>query len=232
MQTRAMNWRISQADSRRHYLEKFDAAEADAYDSSVGALSDDDEAAYRSDLAQVCRFGPGQRVLDAGAGGGALCKVLRGFEDLAIAALEPAPAMLAKLRGKPELRGVETVQGFCDHLEDRRHFPAGAFDVIVSRQLANGLYDPLAAFGNWRHWLKPGGTLAVIDGLYGRTSWAGRWQEEVDVLPLSACQTTATVPYLLEVAGFRVEGVQWMQAVNARPSTRTTRYVVRAARAD
>jgi len=227
-----MNWRISQADSRRHYLEKFDSAEADAYDTSVGALSDDDEAAYRSDLAQVCRFGPGQRVLDAGAGGGALCKVLCGFEDLAIAALEPAPAMLAKLRGKPALRGIETVQGFCDHADDRCHFPAGAFDIIVSRQLANGLYDPLTAFRNWHHWLKPGGTLAVIEGLYGRTSWTGRWEEEVDTLPLSACQTTATVPYLLEEAGFRVEAVEWMQAVNARPTTRTTRYVVRAARTD
>jgi hypothetical protein len=102
----------------------------------------------------------------------------------------------------------------------------------VSRQLANGLYDPLAAFCNWRYWLKPGGSLAVIDGLYGRTAWTGRWEEEVDVLPLSACQTAATVPYLLEVAGFRVEGVQWMQAVNARPSTRATRYVVHAVRSE
>lgn len=232
MQTRAMNWRISQADSRRRYLEKFDTAEVDSYDSSVGALSEDDEAAYRSDLAKVCRFGPGQRVLDAGAGGGALCKVLRGFEDLAITALEPAPAMLARLRAKPELRDVETVQGFCDHADDHRHFAAGAFDAIVSRQLANGLYDPLAAFRNWRHWLKPDGTVAVIDGLYGRTSWTGRWEEEVDVLPLSACQTTATVPYLLEAAGFRIAGIEWMHAVNARPSTRATRYVVGAVRRD
>jgi hypothetical protein len=96
----------------------------------------------------------------------------------------------------------------------------------VSRQLVNGRFDPLTAFGNWHHWLSPGGVVVVIEGLYGRSAWTGIWQEEVDVLPLSACQGTATVPYLLEVAGFRVEAVQLMDAVNRRPCTRTPRYVV------
>ena len=49
---------------------------------------------------------------------------------------------------------------------------------------------------------------------------------EVDVLPLSATQSTASVAYLLEAAGFKVEAVRWMDAVNALPSTRTARYVV------
>jgi hypothetical protein len=34
------------------------------------------------------------------------------------------------------------------------------------------------------------------------------------------------VPYLLEAAGFKVEAVRWMDAVNAMPATRTARYVV------
>jgi hypothetical protein len=33
-----MNWRGSQADSRSRYLGKFDAAEADRYDASVGVV--------------------------------------------------------------------------------------------------------------------------------------------------------------------------------------------------
>ena len=65
-----------------------------------------------------------------------------------------------------------------------------------------------------------------MDGLYGRDGWAGQWQAEVDVLPLSACQTTALTPYLLEVAGFRIDAVQLMHATNARPCTKTPRYVV------
>lgn len=45
-------------------------------------------------------------------------------------------------------------------------------------------------------------------------------------VPLSACQSTAAVPYLLEVDCFRVEAVRMMEAVNALPSTRTRRYVI------
>jgi SAM-dependent methyltransferase len=231
MQTPRMTWRISQAESRRRYLEKFDAAEVEAYDALVATLSAEDVEAYRADLASVFAFHQdGLRILDAGAGSGALSQVLCGLTGLQITALEPSPAMLARLHARRELEGVRTVEGFCDHLDDRRHFPGGAFDAIFSRQLANGLYDPLAAFRNWHHWLKPSGAVVLVDGLYGRSAWTGRWEEEIDVLPLSACQTTATVPYLLEMAGFRIDRVQLMQATNARPSTRTSRYLVRATR--
>ena len=90
-----------------------------------------------------------------------------------------------------------------------------------SRQLMNVLYDPLAAFANWHCWLKPAGVVLVIDGLYERAAWSGTWAEEVDVLPVAACQSTALVPYLLEQSGFSVEAVRMMDAVNRRPSTRT-----------
>ena len=96
----------------------------------------------------------------------------------------------------------------------------------MSRQLVNGLYDPLAAFRNWRHWLKPGGAVVVIEGLYGRSAWSGIWAEEVDQLPMSACQSTAMIPYLLEQAGFHVETSSLMETVNARPTTATARYAV------
>jgi SAM-dependent methyltransferase len=221
-----MEWRGSQADSRNRYLTKFDAAEADRYDGSVGHLSREDEDAYLSDLGRVAQFREGAAVLDVGAGTGTLCRILSRLRGLSITALEPAPAMLAKLTSKAELQRVTTVEGFCDTAGDRHHFDAAQFDAIVSRQLVNGLFDPLTAFGNWHHWLSPGGVVVVIEGLYGRSAWTGIWQEEVDVLPLSACQGTATVPYLLEVAGFRVEAVQLMDAVNRRPCTRTPRYVV------
>ena len=124
------------------------------------------------------------------------------------------------------MQGVVTVEGFCDNIGDRHHFNAAQFGAIVSRQLVNGLFDPLTAFRNWHYWLSPDGAVVVIDGVYGRSSWTGIWQEDVDVLPLSSCQSTALAPYLLEIAGFRIETVRWMEAVNKLPSTRTQRYVV------
>ena len=96
----------------------------------------------------------------------------------------------------------------------------------MSRQVVNGLFDPLLAFRHWHRWLKPAGTVVVIDGLYGRDGWAGRWEEEVDALPLSASQSMASTPYLLEACGFRIAAVERMTTVNALPTTRTPRYVV------
>jgi SAM-dependent methyltransferase len=228
--TEAQTWRITRAQSRARYLAKFDAAGAADYHAAVGTLSEEDEQAYQADLVRLLALVPGSEVLDAGAGTGALTTVLTRLPGVTVTALEPAPAMLAILRGHPRLRGVKTVEGFCDAAEDRSLFPQARFDAIVSRQLVNGLYDPLGAFANWSHWLRPGGAVLVIEGIYGRDAWIGAWSEEVDVLPLSATQSRATVPYLLEVAGFRVEAVRWLDTVNRRPATRTPRYAVLARR--
>jgi len=219
-----MSWRVSQDAHRARSLRKYDAAEVEGYESLVGSLSPEDEAAHRSDLERIVALRPGMAVLDAGAGTGTLCALLAKCEGLALTALEPAPAMLAKLRGKAGLEGVRTVEGFCDAAGDRGHFGEAEFDVVLSRQLGNVLFDPLAAFRNWHHWLVPGGSAVVIDGTYGRDSWSGKWEEEIDALPLSAHQSLALVPYLLEQAGFEIESVGPMTAVNARPSTRTPRY--------
>lgn len=221
-----MEWRISRAESRRRYRAKFDAAEAAEYDAFVGRLPPDAEAAYAAELSAHVGLKAGDDVLDAGAGTGTMTAILARTPGLRIVALEPAPAMLDVLRAKPELRDVTAVEGFCDAPEDRALFPAARFDAIVSRQLLNGLFDPLEAFANWFHWLKPGGVVAAIDGYYGRTAWGGKWAEEVDVLPLSAQQSLALAPYLLERAGFAVERAALTEAVNASPATKTTRYLV------
>lgn len=221
-----MSWRITQAEARARYLARVDAAEAAHYHSLVGTLDTADQDAYLGDLARVVRWQAGESLLEAGAGTGALTAVLQSISGVTVTALEPAPAMLDLLRSDHRLRHVATVQGFCDSEDDRRLFDAHCFDAIVSRQLVNGLFDPLAAFANWHHWLKPGGAVVAIDGIYGRDAWTGAWREDVDVLPLSSSQGLAALPYLLEVAGFRVEVVRWMDAVNRRPNTRTPRYVV------
>lgn len=222
-----MNWKIDRTAVRERYVAKYDSSEAAAYDAYVGTLSQADEAAYRADLQQVFPFFSGMQVLDAGAGSGTLSQILlQAAEELTLTALEPSPAMLGLLRSKPSLKSVNCVQGFCDAPEDRVHFTEAKFDLIASRQLVNGLSDPIVAFENWFYWLKAGGSVIVIDGFYGRSAWTEMFEEEVDLLPLSACQSMATVPYLLEKVGFRIQSVNLMAETNKMPATRTTRYAV------
>jgi ubiquinone/menaquinone biosynthesis C-methylase UbiE len=220
-----VNWRGTQAESRQRYLNKFDAAEVERYENWIRQLTPDDERACLQDIAAGFHFQPGMSVLDVGAGTGAMCQTLLHIPQLQLTALEPAPAMIAVLKSKPQLSSVR-VQGFCDAPSDREHFAAATFDAVVSRQLMNGLFDPMAAIRNWICWLKPQGTVIAIDGFYDRSAWTGPWAEEVDVLPMSACRSMAMAAYLMEHAGLTVTSVSMMEATNARPSTRTPRYVV------
>lgn len=227
-----MNWQQNRAAARGRTARRYDAAEADRYGrmQGLGWLTAAEQDAYLADLQRVVEFRPGARVLDVGAGTGVCCSLLRRLPALELTALEPSPAMLAILAARPELAGVATVAGSCDEPDDRSHFAGGRFDFIVGRQVLNGLFDPLRAFGHWRHWLTPGGVVVMIEGLYGRDAWCGDWAEEVDALPLASTQSLATVPYLLEAGGFAIAAVERMTAVNALPTTRTPRYVVVASK--
>lgn len=220
-----MTWRISRAESRRRYLTKFDEAESLSYEALAGCISAEEAQAYLQDLQPVLADRKPAAVLDVGAGTGGICQILAGLPNLAITALEPSPAMLAVLQSKPELSAVRTVQGFCDSPDDLGLFVPEQFDLIISRQVINGLYDPLTAFKNWYQWLDAEGKVVVIDGLYGRAAWTGIWEEEVDVLPVSACQNTAMIPYLLELAGFEVRDVRMMERVNGHIRTKTRRFL-------
>ncbi|WP_345685889.1 class I SAM-dependent methyltransferase [Novipirellula caenicola] len=223
-----MTYRGTQQESRERYLATYDAEEASRYDAWGAGMTSADHDACVADLKRCIALSDNMAVLDAGSGTGALCLALVRIAGLRITALEPCSAMNALLELRPELRCVTTVQGFCDHADDRQHFDAESFDLIASRQLANCLFDPLAAFRNWYSWLRPGGAVVVMDGLFDRHDWSGTWDGVVDTLPLSACRTTATVPYLLENTGFRIDFVGLMDHTNALPSTRTQRYMVAA----
>ncbi len=226
-----MTYRCTQQESRERYLLNYDAEGASRYNEWIDSMTPVDHDACVADLQRHVNFSDNMSVLDAGSGTGGLCLALTRIPGLRITALEPSMAMNDLLLARPELNSVSTVRGFCDHPDDQAHFESETFDLIASRQLANCLYDPLAAFRNWYYWLKECGMVVVMDGLFDRNAWTGAWDGFVDTLPLSACQTTATVPYLLEQTGFQINYAGRMEHTNALASTRTQRYMVVATKA-
>lgn len=225
-----LSFRDTQSKSRERYLAMYDIVEAAKYNAWVDTMLDADHDACVADLKRCVKFRGKMSVLDAGSGTGALCLALVRIPGLKLTALEPSLPMIELLAARPELSGVNTVQGFCDHAADASLFEARTFHLIASRLLVNNLFDPLAAFRNWNRWLRPGGLVVVMDGLFGRGDWKGEWNGFVDQLPLSACGTTAAVPYLLEQSDFHVEHVGLMEHTNALPATRTKRYIVVASK--
>lgn len=225
-----MAYRVTQEESRRRYLSEYDALGAAKYDAWIQTLGSPEHDACLADLRECAIPRDGMEVLDAGSGTGGLSLALVRIPGIRLTALEPCPAMIDLFVSKPELSGVKTTCGFCDHLDDQPIFASASFDFVISRQLTNCLYDPLAAFRNWYQWLRPGGTVVVMDGQFNRDAWAGSWADMVDELPLSACQSTATVPYLLEQVGFLVSHAGPMIHTNALSSTRTPRYIIAANR--
>lgn len=221
-----MNWRIDQNEFRRRLIENFDQSEVDRYAQWQSEISADDDAAFLDDLNEVISFVPGMQVLDVGAGTGAMCRVLLRQTGLVLTALEPVPAMLERLMAVPAFSGINVVSGFCDNASDENLFAEECFDVIVSRQVTNGLFDPVQAFKSWQRWLMPTGRVVIVDGIYDRSAWSGRLSEDVDILPLSTCRNLATIPYLLEQCRFKVLHVGWMTRTNQRPSTRTPRFMI------
>lgn len=221
-----MTYRCTQQEARERYLANYDAEGASRYNTWVNEMTPMDHDACVADLKRHVTFSDNMSVLDAGSGTGALCLSLIRIPGLRITALEPSLGMMDLLQARPELQVVATTQGFCDHPDDQFHFGEETFDLVASRQLVNCLYDPLSAFQNWYHWLRKGGMVVVMDGLFDRDAWTGEWDGFVDMLPFSACRTMATVPYLLEKTGFSINHVGLMVHTNALPSTQTQRYMV------
>ncbi|QDV47343.1 hypothetical protein Enr13x_72520 [Stieleria neptunia] len=225
-----MDWKIDRQAARGRCADRYDSQAAEEYDHYIGlgTLSVEMQSDLLTDLQSVYTFPENADVLDVGAGTGALSSALVNLPVGSITALEPSHAMLDRLKAKPELKRVSPIVGCCDHANDRAVFAASSFDVIASRKVVSSLFDPLAAFRNWHHWLRVGGHVVIIDGLFGRDSYIGDWAKEVDVLPLSASQSLATVPYLLETVGFAIESVDLTERWNQ--TARTPHYMVVASK--
>lgn len=120
-----MSYRLSQSEFRAKHFSSYDAAAVEQYEAWTRQIGETDELAVLADIAQVFEFGAGMSVLDAGAGTGAMCRMLMRIRGLELTALEPSTLMLQKLVGKQELDSVRICQGFCDSPRRSDAFPTG-----------------------------------------------------------------------------------------------------------
>jgi ubiquinone/menaquinone biosynthesis C-methylase UbiE len=143
--------------------------DAEHYDRSPShSLSDARESeAWRSALARHLPA-PGSRVLDVGAGTGAL-SLLAAALGYRVTALDFSPPMLERAREKAEARGLlmEFVVGSA--VEP----PEGPFDAVIERHVLWTQPRPAAALAAWRA-AAPAGRLVMYEGFYGQRTLSRR----------------------------------------------------------
>lgn len=193
--------------------------EAAAYSNEKGHAfsSEEEQQAWIDEIQQSVAISPGQTCIDIGAGTGVLSHLLASF-------VSPSGKVIAQdLSGKSlkineECRqsGVQMQFLEGDAHDERLFLPhlAGVADIITARQSVVLFRDPSKVFTLWRHLLKPSGKVVILDALWTRASWTGKWRELIDELPLSCMQTLSTVPYLLKQAGFVVKESRFLPRVN------------------
>ena len=119
-------------------------------------------------------------VVDLGCGTGFLALELaaRGHR---VSGIDFAPAMIAVAREKAAARGL--VVRFEEGDAEALPFAAASFGLAVSRHLLWTLPHPEAAITEWIRVLRPGGRLAVIDGLEDAEAAAALPQESAHASP-------------------------------------------------
>lgn len=134
---------------------------------------------------------PGQRVLEVGPGPGRLLipaaqRVLPGGE---VVGLDIQPGMIERLKARAAQAGVSNLTPTLGDAT-QSHFPPESFDVIYFCTVLGEIPDREAALQQCYAALKPGGTLSITE-----------------IFPDPHYQSRATVQWLAESAGFRLQAL-------------------------
>jgi SAM-dependent methyltransferase len=139
-------------------------ADSHTYDSAKShAISDPLEAAAWRQALRDTLPGPGAKVLDVGAGTGALA-LLAAELGFRVTALDLSPGMLAQAERKAKERGLEQRIGFA--VGSAAEPPAGPFDAVMERHVLWTLPDPVVALRAWR---EVADRLVLFEGVWGET---------------------------------------------------------------
>jgi len=140
------------------------------YDRSPGhAVNDVVEAAtWRRALLDALPAPPA-RVLDVGAGTGALALPAAelGYD---VTALDLSEGMLDRAREKASVRGLDLTFAVASATDP----PDGPFDAVFERHVVWTLPEPVVALRAWREVTAPGGRLVLFEAIWGRRDLTAR----------------------------------------------------------
>ena len=147
-------------------------ADSHTYDEAAShAISDPlQAAAWRQALRDALPGAPA-RILDAGAGTGAL-SLLAAELGHDVTALDLSSGMLARAQDKAKARGLEERMTFV--VGSATEPPSGPFDAVMERHVLWTLPDPVFALGRWR---EVAARLVLFEGVWGSTDLAQRTKE-------------------------------------------------------
>ena len=101
-------------------------------------------------------------------------------------------------------------------------FEAGSFDTVVVTYSLCTIPDPVAALGEMRRVLKPGGKLIFCEHGLAPDASVRRWQERLTPLwskVAGGCHLNRDIPALLKEGGFRSRDTETMYLPGPRPLT-------------
>ncbi len=141
---------------------------ADAYGRFMGRFS----AGLSSGLADLAEVRGGQRVLDVGAGPGALStELVRRVGEEHVAAVDPSPPFVAALHAR--LPGAYVRRGTAEELPH----PDDTFDAALAQLVVHFMSDPVTGVREMARVTVPGGVVAacVWDHAGGRSPLSTCW---------------------------------------------------------
>jgi SAM-dependent methyltransferase len=151
---------------------------------------------HNQHLRAAASIGVRDRVLDIGCGAGQSTRdAARAAVEGNVLGVDTSSEMLEVARRRSEeagLRNIAFEQGDAQH----RSFPAGSFDVCISRFGVMFFADPAAAFANVAHAMRPGARLVwMVWQSQERNEWSGAIQRAL--APGAAASANAAAAFSL-----------------------------------
>ena len=132
------------------------------------------------DLLNAARPEAGDAVLDVGCGTGASTLAVAGrVSDGSVVGVDISRPLLDRARSRAEAAEIDNASFLLADAQTHR-FPAGGFDVVISRLGMMFFQDPVAAFRNVGRALRSGGRIAFV-------AWAGVKDNPWFHVPRDAC---------------------------------------------